>query len=398
MQLTAVVKNKFNKIKRWRTHSFSHQNNVSFIQSGNDFFNELENQISNAKYYIHLQTYIFEADVVGRRVLKMLIEKVEQGVKVFLFLDGYGSAGLSKTDIKQLRDAGIYFKKFSPFHASFKFIIGRRLHHKILLVDGNKALIGGINIAEKYKGNNTTRPWLDFAVKVEGRVCNDILKICEDVLGRKLKKKIKTQYQNILNDSNSGSTEVKILQNDWLKKRIEISTFYRQNIRQAQNSLTIVVSYFLPGVRIRKLLKKASQRGVKITMILPGKSDVGLMKQATNFLYPFLLRNNIELFEWQPSVIHGKLMIVDEKITTIGSYNLNSLSDYGSLELNVCVNNEEFAKTVEHQITNLILTDCKKIKQGDYIKQHYWWNQIINWLSYQVLRNTLNVFFFFLRK
>jgi cardiolipin synthase A/B len=396
MQLSALRK-KYLSVKRREIHSYSNKNNVIFLKSGDEFFNELENQIIHAKYVIHLQTYIFDSDEVGLKIIDLLIKKAKEGVKIFLFLDGYGSSNISKLDIKRITDARIYFKKYAPFHASFKFIVGRRLHHKILLVDGETALVGGINIAQKYKGSSREKPWLDFAVKVEGEICKDILKICEGVLGRKLKKKIKSQDLHILNEGKKGTIEAKILQNDWVKQRVEISAFYRQNIRQAQHSLIIVASYFLPGMRIRKLLKKAAQRGVKITMILPGKSDVGFMKQATYFLYPFLLRHKIEILEWQPSVMHGKLMIVDDEITTIGSYNLNSLSDYGSLELNVCVKNSEFAKTVHQQIS-ILTKECKQILSVDFSKQHYWWNQTINWISYQLLRNSLKLFFYFMRK
>ena len=396
MQLSAFRK-KYLPIKKKETHAYSSNNKVFFLKSGNEFFDELETQILQAKSIIHLQTYIFDSDEVGLKIIDLLIKKAKEGIKIFLFLDGYGSSNISKPDIKRITDAGIFFKKYAPFHASFKFIIGRRLHHKVLLVDGKTALVGGINIAEKYKGTKTEKPWLDFAVKVEGEICKDILKICEGVLGRKLKKKIKSQHLHILPEGELGNIEAKILQNDWVKQRVEISAFYRQNIRLAKHSLVIVASYFLPGMRIRKLLKKAAQRGVKITMILPGKSDVGFMKQATYFLYPFLLRHNIEILEWQPSVMHGKLMIVDDNITTIGSYNLNSLSDYGSLELNVCVKNNEFSKSVHEQIS-ILAKECKHIKSADFNKQHYWWNQTINWISYQLLRNSLKLFFYFMRK
>ena len=397
MQLSTAINNRYLKIKNKHSHHYSENNDVTYLQSGNDFFNELESLIAEAKYFIHLQTYILDNDIVGSRVIQSLINKVKEGVVVYLILDGYGSGSLSKSFIKNLKEEGIHFKFFSPLHSSLKFKIGRRLHHKILLVDGICALVGGINIAEKYKGNKQVDPWLDFAVKVQGNVCKDILKICEDVWGRKLKKKNKRMHVSHFIDEHGGEMKVKLLQNDWLRGNIEISTFYRQNIRNAKHSITIVASYFLPGIRILKLLRKAAQRGVRIAFIVPGKSDVGLMKQATNYLYPFFMRHQINVQEWQPSVMHGKLMIVDDEITTIGSYNLNSLSDYGSLELNVCVDDIEFTKMVQGHINSLIKDHCMKINPADYEQQHHWWNQAFNWISYQLIRIALKVVFVFMR-
>jgi len=397
MKLSFISK-KYLRFKKQHTHLYTPNNSINFLKSGEEFFKELEKLILNAKYSIHLQTYIFEIDIVGLNTIDLLIKKANDGVKVFLYVDAYGSSGFPKNMIQKLRAAGIYFKYFSPIHTSLKFRIGRRLHHKILLVDEHIALVGGINIAEKYKGNSLEKPWLDFAVKIKGDVCKDILIICESVLGRQLRKKIKNLKTQFSIEEQSGNISAKLLQNDWLRRKVEISTFYRQQIRHAQHSITIVASYFLPGMRLRKLLKKASQRGVKITFVLPGRSDVGLLKQATNYIYPFLLRYDMTLFEWEPSIMHGKLMIVDELITTVGSYNLNALSDYGSLELNIAVKDEEFAAQVQQSISDLITKDCKKIIRPDYEKQHHWWNQFINWISFQTLRISLRLLFLFMRK
>jgi cardiolipin synthase len=191
---------------------------------------------------------------------------------------------------------------------------------------------------------------------------------------------------------------IRLLQNDFVRGRVEISRFYRQRIKNARHSLVIVASYFLPGNRMRYLIRKASQRGVSITLLLSGKSDVGLMKQATNFLYPFLLRNGVAVYEWQPSVMHGKLMIVDEQEVTIGSYNMNTLSDYGSLELNIGVTDKPFSQAVKQRIFSLLDEGCIRIGQADYARQHYWWNQVINWISYQLMRTSLKILFLFMRK
>ncbi len=385
---------------RWfNKNKFHNGNAVKLLQSGSVFFPELESLIKQAKYFIHIQLYIFDDDETGRRIINLLKKTAQKGILIYIVVDGYGSENFPKSTISEMTQAGIFFKIFSPIHKTLKFRIGRRLHHKIILVDGTAALIGGINIAEKYEGSKTETPWLDFAVKISGPICNDILRICESVFKKKERQKFKKLYHHHIQiKTEEPNVSMRLLQNDWVRKNIEISTFYRHTIKHSTQSLVIVASYFLPGNRMRFLLRKAAERGVKITLLLSGKSDVGLMKHAANYLYPFLLRNNIEVYEWTTSVLHGKIMLVDDRLTTVGSYNINALSDYGSLELNVLIDDIGFNDDTKKNIAKLLNEDCQKINISDYKKQQHVYNQIINWFSYQLARTSFKLLFFFMRK
>jgi cardiolipin synthase len=386
-------------MNRWFDKNKYHNGNaVKFLQSGKEYFDELEVLISSSKIFIHIQTYIFEDDETGKKIISSLIEAAKRGVRVFIVVDAYGSANLSKGAIHELRKEGILVKKFSPIHPSFGFRIGRRLHHKIVLVDGNSSLIGGINIAHKYEGSAKELPWLDFAARVDGPVNKDVRKICEEVWGAKRRRLFRKSYYHMLYSAyHKENLSVRLLQNDWVRRKIELSRFYRQSIKNAQYSVVIVASYFIPGNRMRYLLRKASERGVKVTLLLSSMSDVGLARQATNYLYPFLLRNNIEIYLWEPSILHGKLIIVDNQYTSIGSYNMNALSDYGSLELNICVDDAGFARNVQDRFLAYIQQDSLRINQEDYWKQAYWWKQLSNWMSYQLVRTLFKLFFFLMR-
>ena len=175
-------------LKRWFDKNKFHKGNVvTLLQSGVEFFSELERMILSANHFIHIQIYIFDDDEIGMHIINLLKKKAAQGVKIFIVVDGYGSEKISKRNIEEMKKVGIKFKVFSPVQKILKFQIGRRLHHKIILVDGKSALIGGINISNRYNGSLDEIAWLDFAVKVEGVVCNDILKVCEDVWRKKMK-------------------------------------------------------------------------------------------------------------------------------------------------------------------------------------------------------------------
>jgi cardiolipin synthase len=178
---------------------------------------------------------------------------------------------------------------------------------------------------------------------------------------------------------------VSILQNDWLKGENEICDGYIKSIRNAKKNIIIVGSYFLPGIRIIRALKKASKNKVKIKLILSGKSDLPLTRRATCFLYGKLLKYNIELYEWDQSILHGKVAVIDGNWTTIGSFNLNNLSSYGSLEMNVEINSVSFSKMFEAHLIKII-AQCQSITPQSLKTKNNLFTKSINLLSYCVTR------------
>ena len=211
-------------MKHWFDRNNYHEGNaVKLLQSGTEFFSELESVIRSAKEFIHIQLYIFDNDATGNRIIEMLKDASAKGIKIFVVVDAYGSQDLTEAKINGMKNAGIHFKKFSPFHRSLKLRFGRRLHHKIILVDGTTALVGGINIAKKYEGDERHTAWLDFAIKLEGIVCNDILKVCADVWGKRMKRHFKKEFHSqIPYENKKEPVQVRLLQNDWVRRNIEI--------------------------------------------------------------------------------------------------------------------------------------------------------------------------------
>jgi cardiolipin synthase len=154
-----------------------------------------------------------------------------------------------------------------------------------------------------------------------------------------------------------------------------------------------MASYFLPGLRKRLLLKQAAERGVNITIILGGHSDIPLMKPALQYIYSTLSKHNITVYEWTRSVLHGKMAVADEQLTTVGSYNLNSLSDYGSLELNINVNSPEVALQSKHFLQRIIAEGCTRIDADQYAYHPYSILHVYRLVCYQLLRFSLFVLF-----
>lgn len=355
---------------------------VELVHSGEDYFSRLQHIISHAQHEIHLQTYIFKNDSIGKIIAECLKEAASRNVKVYVLLDGYGSGSLSKKFADDLIQYGIHFRFFSPLFSRNNFYIGRRLHHKVLVVDGTIALIGGINIACKYHGCEKEEPWLDYAVQVEGGVAVQLQTLCRNIYFQKKRirrKKIKPAFHSL------DGTSIHIIQNDWLKRKNEIYKSYINSIRSAEREVIIVGSYFLPGRKLTHALKQASRKGVKIKLILSGISDVPLIRRAACFLYALLLRHKIELYEWNKSVLHGKAIMADTKITSIGSFNLNHLSSFGSIEMNVEIHSAAFSESFASHL-NQVISQCEQVTVNTLKARNGIVSKLKNWFSYRLAR------------
>ncbi len=362
-------------------------NKIELLQSGEDYFVQLLKLIHTSTKWIHIQTYILEEDATGNEVLHALIDAAQRGTKVYLITDGYGTK-LSSATVKQLRASGVFYRNFSPLRW---MRVGKRLHHKVTVTDDGKALVGGINIADKYRGKLDDKPWLDFAVLIEGNACNRIKYVCEHLWQRRFRR-VHFKHAALKPAMKAYDIPVALSVNNWYLRKFEVSAAYEDAIHSATKELIIVASYFLPGKSIRKALAQAAARGVKITVLLSGISDVPLVNRATRYLYDWLLRNKIVIYEWLPSVLHAKLMVVDKEWFTVGSYNINRLSDYGSIELNVHVHHAATAIEVQHTVESLVEQGAKEVKAGAYTQEKSLLQQLINFASYYFIRFLLKLF------
>jgi len=262
----------------------------------------------------------------------------------------------------------------------------------VIVADAKIAIIGGINIADKYRGTPTEVAWLDFAVQIKDEKKGESLqKLCTAIYQKKARL-YKINLESVLIPFEQNT--LKILQNDWLKRKNEISDAYIKSFRTAKNEIIIVGSYFLPGRRLTNALKKASRNKVKIKLILSGISDVTLSRRASYHIYSRLLKYNVEVYEWNKSVLHGKATVIDQHWTTIGSFNLNNLSSYSSIEMNVVINSVEFSNNYLVYL-NKIISQCERISPESLKKRDSISSKFINWLSFWTARLILIVVTYF---
>lgn len=375
-------------------HNYKSGHSVELLQSGEPFFAACEKAIDGAQYFIHFQTYIVDDDETGQRITNALIRASQRGVRVYFLLDAFGGSSYSKHLIKKIEDTGIFFRKFSPAFITKGFQLSLRLHHKVLMADGETVIIGGMNFADRYRGTPGLKEWLDFAVIVKGPECNQILDILKKLWNKKFTLK-RERSREIIHKTLIYQEDIRlrVSQNNWYRNKIEILKSYRSAIKHCHNRMIIFASYFLPGRNERRLLRNAGRRGVDIKVVLSAESDAPMFKHATNFLYGFILSNRIKIYEYQPSNLHAKVATVDGRWSTIGSYNLNHLSDYGSIEMNVDILDNSFTEHFEKVLLGIIEKDCKQVTFEEYMRRGTWLFKLSDWLSYQMIRFLMRLMF-----
>jgi cardiolipin synthase len=380
---------------------YTNLNRVELVRGGKPYFDRLLQMIGSAQETIHVQTYIYDSDETGQLVADALAGAVKRNVQVYLLADGYASKRMSKSFINTLKEGGINFHFFNPLFKSKYFYFGRRLHHKVVVVDTKYALVGGVNITDRYNDMPGKPAWLDFALYMEGEAAKELCVLCWKTLNNYPVNMGLTpceQKEIHLDIPLQASCEVSMRRNDWVRRKNEISATYIDMFRTSESHITILCSYFLPGRVIRRQLRYAAGRGVKIKVITAGRSDVKLAKYAERYMYDWLLRNKIELYEYLPTILHGKIAVCDSLWVTIGSYNINNISAYASIELNMNVRDEAFTKDAEQVLLQIAEKDCIQVTKEYNKRTKNIIKQFVRWLSYESIRLTFYLFTFYFKR
>lgn len=384
-------------IDKSKTHprdAYTPHNRVQVVRGGKAYFDQIEKIASSAKYTLHLQTYIYDEDETGNVVAEALLAAAARGVHVYMMVDGYASQGLSVTFVKKLQNGGVNFRFFKPLWRSRYYYLGRRMHHKIIVADATVAMVGGLNISNRYNDMPDTAAWLDWAVVAEGPVANGVNKVCEQMWNRAVFRQDCVSYAGEVKKTNCNSL-VRWRRNDWVYKKTDITRSYMELFAQAQHSVTVMTSYFWPPQRLLRTMEAAAKRGVTIKVILTGEADVPLVKYAERYLYNRLYRSNIGIYEYIPNVLHGKMGVCDSEWMTLGSYNLNNISAFASIELNMDVKDPEIATEVMSAVNDIITNDCRQVTKENYDAPLNLYKKLLYYLSYRTIHTLFFLFTFY---
>lgn len=353
--------------------TFSKNNQATFLRNGEEYVDACVEIIKGAKEKILFHTYIFEEDAVSEPFIEALIERSENGVKVFVLLDAFGTPELSDSLKERLKKAGVNRAYFAQFFSRKFDHMGRRLHQKVLIADNDKAIVGGINLSAKFIRPDDDRPWLDYAVLVHGdevhRLQRKVLRLYEKYFHEH-----KSYFKSSLKKetfSFQDSVAARTVVNDFMRFRTEIHQSYIKAIREAKKSIKITATYFLPGKRLLRELRKASNRGVEIELIFGERSDHQLERWSSRYLYSWYLKHDLKVYEWGKSIIHAKAALIDDEWVSIGSYNHNYISRYACLEINVEIKSEGFAQELNKEF--------EKIKSSSHQISKEQWRENVRW-------------------
>ncbi len=365
-------------------------NALLLLQNGTAYFPQLCADMDAAQHFIYLETYIFAADKTGLVVSQALQRAAKRGLTVRVLMDGFGSGELPQHWIDEMRNAGVQVHLFRRELYRFKLRRHRlrRMHRKLVVLDGAIAYVGGINIIDDATHNgNFTAPRFDFAVRAEGRVAGEIYTVMRRLWiavswarGKRMERLIASRRE--------AQPNIKVLLRDNLRHRREIERAYLTAITDARFEVVIANAYFLPGGLFRRTLIQAAQRGVRVVLLLQGRVEHRLLHYATHALYDKLLAAGIEIYEYQASFLHAKVAVVDGVWSTVGSSNIDPFSLLLAREANLVVTDAAFSETLRGKLFLAIEHEALRIDNCNYLG---WRARLFAKISYAFVRMIIGV-------
>lgn len=371
-------------------------NQVILLRNGAEYFPALETAINTAQIEIFIQTYIFELDDTGLIIGNALINAASRGVMVFLLLDGFGCKTLSKAYVKELEKAGVevlFFRpKISPW--TFKRSRLRRMHRKMAVIDGAIGFVGGINIVDDYNSPAHALPRIDYAVRVEGAILPNMHASMKSLWYKTCRSQFRSmrnsQLQSTLLQKNIDGMRASFLLRDNFRHRREIEDAYLSAIHTAQSEIFIANAYFLPGLRFRHAMRDAVARGVRVRLLLQGRTEYLLLDFATRALYSSMLSQGIEIYEYRKSFMHSKVAVIDSTLSIIGSSNIDPFSLLLSLEANIVIDDKGFAKELRESLQDSIDTGSALVTASEW-KRHFYVKRFVSWLVYGFIKFVISI-------
>ena len=362
---------------------FSFATRVRLLWKGEDSFQTIFDTISRAEKLICLQFYIFKNDDTGVGLSELLKEKSRKGVKIYVLYDHFGSFGTPRSFWKEMGLEGIKIRASHPFKWTAPFYYVHRDHRKLIVVDSKKAFTGGLNIANEYSGfhlRRRSRGWRDTGILMEGPIVNELFDTFR-------KSWITWGGEKISSQGDSEEIQGEILENGIpalpvfvysRKGRKRMRDLLRYSIDHAQTRMLLTTAYFIPSRRLIEKLETAVRRGVKVRLLVPGKSDIPAASYAGRAFFSRLLKSGIEIYTYLGEMLHAKTYIFDECWSIIGSTNLDYQSLVYNDEGNVGILNLPFASKMtgifEEDLSNSVKIDEKTWRKRPFtekMKEHF---------------------------
>ena len=378
--------------------SFSNDNSIALLMSGQEKFDDMFEAIRQAKSSVHLEYFNFRNDSIASLLFDLLAERVKEGVEVRALFDGFGNTSnnqpLKKEHIKHIRERGIQIYEFNPVKFPWLDDIFNRDHRKIVIIDGQIAYTGGMNVADYYiKGTEAVGSWRDMHCRIEGEEVNTLQRIFlrmwkkvahEDIRGDQyFRRPDGTCFSGLKNDTcdTSGKKMVGIINREPHITRSIIRKFYVNAINDAHDSIKLVNPYLTLNHKLKKALKKAVKRGVKTEIMVSKNSDIGLTPDCVFYNVHKLMKKGVDVWIYEPGFHHTKIIMVDGQFCTVGSANLNARSLRWDYEENAVI----IDPCTTQELSDMFERDKKDSFKLTKEKWNEWrspWNKFVGWFAH----------------
>ena len=377
-------------VRRSASSPLTANNSVKLLLNGEEKFPEVLKALEAAQHHIHIEYYIYEDDATGKSVADMLIKKAKEGVEVRFMYDDFGSNGLGRTFIKNLQEAGV---QTAPFYKIKLLALASRLnyrnHRKIIVIDGKTSFVGGINMSDRYRNDHLAKTdlyWRDTHIMLHGAATAYLqyIFLCDWNFASNNKLIYSESYFPGPSPTKEIGKEIVQLVPSGPDSDLPI-IFYSLlgAIGAAKKKILITSPYFIPGESLMDVLIIAAKSGLKVQIIVPGKSDSKMVNAAARSYYTELLKYGVEIFLYNKGFVHAKTMVIDDDLAVVGSANM----DYRSFDLNFEINALIYGKEIAGQLKAAFLNDLEESSQIDCAewlsrsKHVHLWEKVVRLLS-----------------
>lgn len=354
-----------------RSHLVLPGNRATLLRDGVEAYPAMLQAIRSARRYIRLETYMFITDAVGELFGQALAEAAERGVHVKVLYDALGSWNSRRLYFQQLRARGVDIRPYKPFRlrGPMPRRFFQRDHRKILVVDGDVAFTGGVNISAHWAPEGQGGNWRDDVLRIEGPAVAELerrfVATWRLAFQGRWRTWMRAARRHALQRAR-GTVAMAVL-----SSRRSIHRAYLHAIGSATRSVLVAAAYFVPDRKLVHALEEAARRGVEVSLLLPGKSDHPWLLHGTRAYYERLLSAGVRIFEWQRGVLHAKTAVVDGVWGTIGSFNLERFSLGRNHEVNAVFTDPRLGRELERSF-RLDVEGCREVDLETFRKRPLW--------------------------
>ncbi|MCW9706444.1 phospholipase D-like domain-containing protein [Fodinibius salsisoli] len=359
---------------------FTSGNTVEVLKNGVEIFPAMLQAIQEAQHRVDFLTFVYWKGDIAQRMAHSLSKKAEEGVEVRVILDSYGAAFMTDGLTEMMEESGVEISWFRPFKQWKIWKTDNRTHRKVLICDGKVAFTGGVGIAEEWEGDaRDPSEYRETHFRIEGPAVRGLQSaFLENWIeaGHQLDSRLPRHQYNgeRFSDREQAIRDValQVVRTSASVRWSDIVILYQTLIVQAQDNIKITTAYFNPNQPMVELLCKAAERGVEIDIMIPGKhTDQRVANIAGSDRFNELLQCGINIWFYQKTMLHAKVMIVDDVISCIGSANFNHRSMLKDDEINLIANNEALASVLLRHFED-DLTSCEQVTKGQWERRSMW--------------------------